>query len=151
MTAVVNVRTPSGASGPPKQSDSRSEPLVALERLKRKARAAVAAHGPHDEHVVGAEAKRAQQPGAGDFRLQFGVLCAVFDLENPAVRQLAMKLLRASVQLLDDETAGHFVGRSRTRRPGSPQNRTARPESAGSDHTRARPKRVVAQSPALER
>src|SRR5207253_11152374 len=76
--------------------------------MKRERGTAVAPDGAYDEHVVRTESERAQQPGTGDFGLQLGILCAVLHLDDSAIRQLTMKLLRASAQLLDDETARHF-------------------------------------------
>jgi hypothetical protein len=98
-----------GGQGAAEANRFEPELLVALERLKRKAGTPGAVHGPDDKHIVGDEAKRAKQSGSGNLRLQFRVLRAVFDLENPAVRHLAMKLLGSATELLHNEVAGHLI------------------------------------------
>src|SRR5690349_14582587 len=77
--------------------------------MKWETRTPIAVHRANHKHVVGAEPKCAQQACTGDFGLEFGVLRAILHLQNAAVRQLAMKLLSAASQSLNDEPAGDFV------------------------------------------
>ena len=89
------VRTGLSSERPAKTEDSRSRAVRCTSATGTEGGTSVALYGSNGEHVVCTESERAQQPGSGDFGLQLGILLAVLDLEDSAVRQLTVKLRRA--------------------------------------------------------
>src|SRR5439155_18429394 len=73
--------------------------------VKGKARAAVASDARHEEHPIGAEAKRREQAGGG--KLGLNLVGAVFDLYDLAGRQNAVELGARAVRALRQKAASN--------------------------------------------